>query len=965
MTRGSKSLARQMERATHGGFSREGPPENRSARTLRSSAALLRSVLERRTEEESSTSSSSEERNVNGTYHRADRPSELIPPKLSRREILLSLRQDRLAGRPAGRQDRLPLSEARQIFVDGQCEAVSPAPRAAGRRRKKISIIAWDVAHNPLGRAYVLADALKADYDVEIIGASFPHFGSQVWAPLRESQVRIRWFKGAHFPDYLNRIDTVARQIDADVLLVCKPRLPSLQLGIAAKAAKNRPLILDIDDYEMGFFSSRREGTSSRPDNGDYLSPYGEYWTRYCDSLIEGADSITVASTELQRRYGGTLVPHMRDETIFDPQLFDRDEIRREFGFEPDDRVILFVGTLRHHKGILEIVDALASLGNPKYRLCIIGSVTEPDLRQKLAASCGRVRIDLYPDSRFADLPRNLCIGDLICILQQQDSIISKYQMPAKFSDALAMEVPVLATDAPPLQHLARGHLVETLGSQSLAGKIDQIFRNYSTYKKRAIRNRKVFLQEYSYAAIRPRLSKIVDDLLRAPTTSSPPQFKALLDLHRNNFGTNVPRSDAMPGYQRDIVFFWKQNDSGLYGRRQEMLVKYLARDPRVRKILHFEPPMDIKRLFTYLDLRQGRKRRHNRLVFWQTILRSLGLRDSSKVKHRTFIYANQNSLVSRVTRLFLPAEKEYVEFVRRQLRKNGISADQALFWVCPTDFRFPEIARQLKPSFIVADLIDDNRTWPVKDAYRKALKNNYEAILGMSDLVLANNGTLRQSMSEIRSDICVVPNGVDTDLPGQGQRRRPRSLARLKGPIVGYVGNLDSNRIDVPLLEFLAVQRPSWQIVLIGSTHSNEDILRLSRHSNVHFMGVVRYPGVVRYARHFDVAIVPHLDNALTRNMHPLKLFLYLSLGLPIVASNIRNMELLDDFVLTAKTKTEFVRCVEHCLSKPRMRLSSDYARKVKDESWERRVEAIMSHIGAGAGGLPRGVEQSRSTPS
>ncbi len=965
MTSGSKLFVRQMERATPGGLSRGGPTDDGSASTFRGSLAFRKSVLVRSAVTDSPASGTPGERKTHAAYPGEGRVSELTLPKISRREILLSLRQDRLAGRSLGRQDPLPLSEARQIFVEVQRKPPAPTPRVATRRRKKVSIIAWDVAHNPLGRAYVLADALKADYDVEIIGASFPHFGSQVWPPLRESQVPIKWFRGSHFPDHLHRIDAVAEQIDADVLLVCKPRLPSLQLGIAAKALKNRPLILDIDDYEMGFFAPRGDAPAGKPDDGDYLSPYGEYWTRYCDSLIQGADSITVASTELQKRYGGTLVPHMRDETIFDPQLYDRDEIRKEFGFEPDDRVILFVGTPRNHKGILQIVDALASLGNPKYRLCIVGSVTEPDLRQKLAASCGRVRIDLYPDSQFSDLPRNLCIGDLICILQQPDSIISKYQMPAKFSDALAMEIPVLASAAPPLRHLARGHLVETLGGRSLAAKIDQIFRNYPAYKNRAIHNRQIFLQEYSYAANRPRLSKIVDDLVGAPINSCPPQFNALRDLHRHKFGRRAARSDAMPGFPRDIVFFWKQNDSGLYGRRQEMLVKYLARDPRVRTMLHFEPPMDLKKLFTYLDLRQGRRHRHNRLVFWQTLLRSLGLKDTAKVKNKTFIYANQNSFASRVARFFLPAEKKYVEFVKRQMKKHGVSADEAIFWVCPTDFRFPEIARQLNPSFIVADLIDDHRTWPVTEAYRQDLQINYETILGMSDLVLANNDTLRRSMSEIRNDICVVPNGVDTDLPKPGQRKRPRSLARLKGPIVGYVGNLDSSRIDIPLLEFLAVQRPSWQIVLIGSAHSNGDILRLSRHSNIHFMGVVRYPRVVRYAQHFDVAIVPHLDNALTRHMHPLKLFLYLSLGLPIVASNIRNMELLKDFVLTAQTKNEFVRCVELCLSKPRTRSSNDYARKVKDESWERRVETIMSHIGAEAGGLPRGVERLPYRPS
>ena len=87
--------------------------------------------------------------------------------------------------------------------------------------------------------------------------------------------------------------------------------------------------------------------------------------------------------------------------------------------------------------------------------------------------------------------------------------------------------------------------------------------------------------------------------------------------------------------------------------------------------------------------------------------------------------------------------------------------------------------------------------------------------------------------------------------------------------------------------------------------------------------------------------------------------------LGLPIVASNIRNMELLEGFVRTAKTKKEFVRSVERCLSKPRMRSNTDYARKIQNESWERRVETILSHISAEVAGLAHGTMRPRSGPS
>ena len=40
-----------------------------------------------------------------------------------------------------------------------------------------VAVIAWDVGHNPLGRAYLLAEALDRRYNVALIGFQFPRYG--------------------------------------------------------------------------------------------------------------------------------------------------------------------------------------------------------------------------------------------------------------------------------------------------------------------------------------------------------------------------------------------------------------------------------------------------------------------------------------------------------------------------------------------------------------------------------------------------------------------------------------------------------------------------------------------------------------------------------------------------------------------------------------------------------------------
>ena len=68
---------------------------------------------------------------------------------------------------------------------------------ATGRSgRSKLAVIAWDVGHNPLGRAYTLAAAMADEYDVEIWGAQFPRYGSRPWQPLRHSPIPLHVFDG-------------------------------------------------------------------------------------------------------------------------------------------------------------------------------------------------------------------------------------------------------------------------------------------------------------------------------------------------------------------------------------------------------------------------------------------------------------------------------------------------------------------------------------------------------------------------------------------------------------------------------------------------------------------------------------------------------------------------------------------------------------------------------------------------
>ena len=259
---------------------------------------------------------------------------------------------------------------------------------------------------------------------------------------------------------------------------------------------------------------------------------------------------------------------------------------------------------------------------------------------------------------------------------------------------------------------------------------------------------------------------------------------------------------------------------------------------------------------------------------------------------------------------------------------------------VAPVVADYPRLHDEVGFPLAAADLIDDHRAM-VAEADRQRIEAAYAETLRRADVVFANCEAQRERFTALRSDIVVVRNAGENLYPGL--EPRGRELARLRGPILGYVGNLRS-RIDVDLLDDLAVRRPGWQIVLIGSPHGDAGVLRLKARANVHFLGVRRYEEAVGYMRMFDVAIMPHLDNDLSRSMSPLKLYVYLSVGLPVVTTPVANIDEVADDVVVASGADGFVTAIERELARPR----PEPARIPRRLTWENRVETIVDTLEA-----------------
>ena len=398
-------------------------------------------------------------------------------------------------------------------------------------------MVAWDLAHNAASCAFVLADLLRREHDVEIIGPTF--LGTEIWEPIRFTEIPIRSFPGRELPQFVEDAERFVSSVEADVVYSSKPRFPTLLLSMLIKDQCGAPVILHIDDLELGFVGATHaislDELERRRGLPDFANPTRRSWVTACEGLVHDADAITVSGEELRRRYGGIVLGQPRDETRFDPAQVDRQGVRAEFGYSEQDRVVLFLGSPRAHKGILELGAAVAEIDDDRINLCVIGSFNDARLRDEIAQlDPGRIQLVGYQP--VSEVPRLLMIGDLVCLPQDATAEFVSYQTPMKLTEALAMGIPVLGRETPSLMPFARRGLIETIGDAPLSERICEMFADPGSLRDMALRGREFFLEHLSYEVALGTINRMIAGLPRN-RTDVPPSWERACELASSSGG--------------------------------------------------------------------------------------------------------------------------------------------------------------------------------------------------------------------------------------------------------------------------------------------------------------------------------------------------------------------------------------------------------------------------------------------
>jgi glycosyltransferase involved in cell wall biosynthesis len=369
----------------------------------------------------------------------------------------------------------------------------------------KVSILCFDVSDNAVGRAWLLARLLEPLGTVEIVG---PRFGARVWEPIADETVPVRSVPGGRLPAFLARLPALARLADGDLIYASKPRLTSAGVGYLASVGRRRPLLLDIDDWETGFFlRSGLWGTVGRAMN--LTNPKGLTWTWLMERLRGVADGLTVASRFLQERFGGVLIPHVRDTARWAPGRIDPAPARERLGLGKE-RVVMFLGTPRGYKGVEDLAEAVSRLGRPDVTLAVVGAEPGSDTARALSARHPGIRmVGRVP---IAMVPAYLGAADLV-VVPQRESSDTRGQVPAKLFDAMALGRPIVSTRVSMIPEILEGcgALVAPGDVAGLAAAIARLLDHPDEARALGEAARRRAVERYSFEAARRALFPLVE----------------------------------------------------------------------------------------------------------------------------------------------------------------------------------------------------------------------------------------------------------------------------------------------------------------------------------------------------------------------------------------------------------------------------------------------------------------------
>ena len=219
--------------------------------------------------------------------------------------------------------------------------------------------------------------------------------------------------------------------------------------------------------------------------------------------------------------------------------------------------------------------------------------------------------------------------------------------------------------------------------------------------------------------------------------------------------------------------------------------------------------------------------------------------------------------------------------------------------------------------------------------------------LIAKSDLCMANSTYLADYCRQYNPKSYYVGQGCDLSLFNTATApATPADMLPIAQPIIGYVGALQSLRLDLDLIAHIAQSKPEWNIVLVGPEDDDFKASKLHQINNVFFLGSKPGDMLPAYINAFDVCINPQAVNPVTIGNYPRKIDEYLAMGKPVVATSTRAMEIFSQHTYLGQTADEYIVLISQALAEDSESKQTERKNFAATHTWENNLNEIYKAI-------------------
>lgn len=153
-----------------------------------------------------------------------------------------------------------------------------------------------------------------------------------------------------------------------------------------------------------------------------------------------------------------SLFPNWANLGLVGPMPRD-DEVRREFGAEPEDVLVLYAGNMGEKQGLELVLEAAHRMRHRReVRFAMVGAGAARERLERAAGERGLKNLRFFPVQPMGRLSAMLAAGDVHLIVQRREA--ADLVMPSKLTNVLAAGRPSVATADPgtALHDVLEGH---------------------------------------------------------------------------------------------------------------------------------------------------------------------------------------------------------------------------------------------------------------------------------------------------------------------------------------------------------------------------------------------------------------------------------------------------------------------------------------------------------------------------